>query len=130
ESPQRLAGLGEATVFANNGIVTEEARRAFERLAKLDPARPEPRFWLALAREQDGDLAGALEGYRRLVAEAPPDAGWRTSVEQRIAVLTQRMGEEDPQPEGSGPTAEDFAAAEKLAPADRAAMIAQMVEGL
>src|SRR5690606_19035092 len=35
ESPRRLAGYGEATVFANNGIVTEEARRAFERWAEL-----------------------------------------------------------------------------------------------
>ncbi len=127
ESPQRLAGLGEATVFASNGIVTEEARRTFERLSALEPAQPEPRFWLALAKEQDGDLAGALEGYRKLVADAPADAGWRGSVEQRIAVLEQGMGEA---PDGRGPTAADVQAAENLAPADREAMIQQMVDGL
>lgn len=130
ESPERLAGLGEATVFASNGIVTEEARRTFERLSTIEPAQPEPRFWLALAKEQDGDLAGALEGYRKLVADAPPDAGWRRSVEQRIAALEQRMGNGEAQDDRRGPTAEDIAAAEKLAPADRAAMIQQMVDGL
>src|SRR5690606_33027739 len=57
ESPRRLDGLGEASVFASNGIVTEEARRSCGRLAGLEPAQPEPRFWLALAKEQDGDLA-------------------------------------------------------------------------
>lgn len=130
ESPRRLDGLGEATVFASNGIVTEEARRTFARLAELEPAQPEPRFWLALAKEQDGDLAGALEGYRKLVADAPPNADWRQSVEQRIAELEQRMGAGATPEDGRGPTAEDIAAAEKLAPADRAAMIQQMVEGL
>ena len=130
ESPRRLDGLGEATVFASNGIVTEEARRTFARLAELEPAQPEPRFWLALAKEQDGDLAGALEGYRKLVADAPPNADWRQSVEQRIAELEQRMGAGATPEDRRGPTAEDIAAAEKLAPADRAAMIQQMVEGL
>ncbi len=129
ETPRRLAGLGEATVFANNGIVTEKARRAFEKLAGLEPERPEPRFWLALAKEQDGDLTGALEGYRKLVADAAPDADWRAPIEERIAMLTERLGGAGP-PAGAGLSADDVAAAEKLAPAERAAMIEQMVEGL
>jgi len=129
ESPRRLAGFGEATVFANNGIVTEEARRTFQRLAELEPTRPEPRFWLALAQEQDGDLAGALEAYRKLVAEAPADAEWRPAVEQRIAMLSERMARNG-QPERRGPTAEDIDAAQSLAPEERAAMVQQMVDGL
>ena len=129
ETPRRLAGLGEATVFAKNGIVTEEARRTFEKLAGLEPVRPEPRFWLALAREQDGDLAGALEGYRKLVADAPPDANWRATVEERIMRLVERLSG-TAQPVEAGPGAEDVAAAEKLAPAERTAMIEQMVDGL
>src|SRR5689334_21007604 len=54
ESPRRLAGFAEATTFANDGIVTEPARNAYEKLVALDPARVEPRFWLAVANEQDG----------------------------------------------------------------------------
>jgi len=129
ESPRRLAGYGEATVFANNGIVTEEARRAFERWAELEPDRPQPRFWLAFAKEQDGDLAGALEGYRKLLADAPADTDWRSSVEQRIAALTQRMSE-TAEPDARGPTAEVIAGAEKLSPEQRAELIESMVAGL
>lgn len=129
ESPRRLAGFGEATVFANNGVVTEEARRTFQRLAELEPTRPEPRFWLALAQEQDGDLAGALDAYRKLVADAPADADWRPAVEQRIAMLSERMENRD-RPERRGPTAEDIEAVESLAPEERAAMIQRMVDGL
>jgi cytochrome c-type biogenesis protein CcmH len=129
ESPARLAGLGEAAVFANNGIVTEEARRAFERLIALEPKRPEARFWLALAKEQDGDLKTALTEYRTLLAEAPIDAPWRAAVEERIAAVASRVTAEG-RASAPGPTAEDAAAAEKLSPAERAAMIDQMVERL
>ena len=31
------------------GIVPDPARLAYEKLIKLEPQRPEPRFWLALA---------------------------------------------------------------------------------
>lgn len=126
ETPRRLAGFGEASVLAANGIVTEAARQAFERLAELEPARPEPRFWLALAKEQDGKLDAALADYRKLVSEAPPDAGWRGAVEERIARLADRLNGKDATP-SSGPTSEDIAAAEKLDPAERTAMIDQMV---
>jgi cytochrome c-type biogenesis protein CcmH len=54
ETVPRLAGLAEATVLSNDGIVTEPARAAYEKLSRLAPDRIEPRFWLALAKEQDG----------------------------------------------------------------------------
>ena len=56
ETVRRLAGLAEVAVLAADGIVTEEARAAYERILALEPGRPEPRFWLALAKEQDGKL--------------------------------------------------------------------------
>jgi cytochrome c-type biogenesis protein CcmH len=67
ETQKRLAGYAEASILAANGIVTEEARRAYERIRVLDPVRPEPRFWLALAKEQDGALAAAAREYRDLL---------------------------------------------------------------
>ena len=129
ETPRRLAGFGEATVFAANGVVSEEAKRAFEKLSELEPGRPEPRIWIALAREQDGDLSGALDDYRALIGSAPADAGWRSAVEERISILTQRI-DGGAKPSTPGPSADDIAAAEKLAPAERTAMIERMVEGL
>jgi cytochrome c-type biogenesis protein CcmH len=127
ETPRRLAGLGEASVLAANGVVTEEAKSAFLRLRKLEPTWPEPRFWLALASEQDGDLKTALAEYRTLLAEAPENATWRGTLEERIALLTPKVEGTTAAP---GPTADDVAAADKLTAAERTAMIDQMVAGL
>ena len=131
ETVRRLAGFAESAVFAADGIVTEQARAAYEKILKLEPGRVEPRFWLALAKEQDGKLADALADYKGLLAEAPTGVPWRAAVEGRVAEVSRRLaGAEKVDPRGPGPTAEDVAAAEKLSPDDRAKMIAQMVDGL
>ena len=70
ETAALLAGLAEASILASDGVVTEEARTAYEKILKLEPERIEPRFWLALAKEQDGRLAEALADY-----QAPADGG-------------------------------------------------------
>ena len=131
ETVRRLAGFAESSVFAADGIVHEEARKAYEKIRVMEPARVEPRFWLALAKEQDGKLADALADYKALIAEAPADASWRATLEGRIADLSRRLAATDtPDPSTPGPSAEDVAAAQKLAPEDRARMITQMVDGL
>ena len=131
ETVRRLAGLAESAVLAADGIVTEEARAAYERILALEPGRPEPRFWLALAKEQDGKLEPALADYRALLSDAPADAPWRAAVESRIADVGRRIaGVDKPDPRAPGPSAEDIAAAEKLSPQDRTKMIAGMVDGL
>ncbi len=131
ETARRLAGFAEATVLAADGVVGEEARLAFEKILKSDPRRPEPRFWLALAKEQDGKLADALADYKALLADTPGDAPWREAVEGRIAEVSRRIpGADKAGPRAPGPSAADVAAAERLAPEDRARMIAQMVDGL
>jgi cytochrome c-type biogenesis protein CcmH len=130
ESVRRLAGLAESSVLAADGVVTEDARLAYEKILKLEPGRPEARFWLALAKEQDGRLADAVADYKSLLSGAPADAPWRAAVDQRIAEVSQRLGGAQPSAPLRGPSAEDMVAAEKLAPADRARMIAGMVDGL
>jgi len=131
ETVRRLAGFAEATVLGADGVVGEEARVAFEKILKLEPGRPEPRFWLALAKEQDGKLADALVDYKKLVAEAPAGASWRETVEGRIVDVSRRLaGADKADPRGPGPSADDVAAAARLAPQDRARMIEQMVNGL
>ena len=130
ETARRLAGFAEATVLAADGVVGEEARLAYEKILKLEPGRPEPRFWLALAKEQDGKLADALADYRALLAKAPGEAPWRSAVEDRVAEVSRRLeGASSPEP-ARGPTSADVAAAERLAPEDRSRMIAAMVDGL
>ena len=85
ESPKRLASYGQALVLANNGVVTEDARKALERALVLDPKLIEPRLVLIIAKEQDGQLAAAIEDWRAMLASAPADAPWRKLVEQRLA---------------------------------------------
>lgn len=138
ESPKRLASFGQALVLANNGVVTEDARQALERAVVLDPNLIEPRLVLIIAKEQDGQLAAAVEDWRALLATAPADAPWRKLVEQRLAESEAKLtGRAVPvTPDGApaagakGPSPDDVAAAEKLKPTDRQAMIESMVQGL
>jgi len=133
ESVRRLAGFAESEVLAGDGIVSEKARAAFEKILQLEPARPEPRFWLALAKEQDGKLAEALADYRALLAQAPAGAPWREAVDGRVAELSRRLaapGTLEPPPPGPGPSAAQVMEAEKLPAEERARMIGQMVDGL
>ncbi len=125
ETPGRLAGFAEATVLANDGIVSEPARVAYEKLARLAPDRIEPRFWLALAKEQDGQRDAAAADYRALLASALADLSSRALIEQRLAAVTVT-----PSAAPRGPTATDIEAATNLSDTDRRAMIAQMVENL
>jgi cytochrome c-type biogenesis protein CcmH len=134
ESVKLLAGIAESSIYARDGIVTDEARAAYEKILKLEPGRPEPRFWLAVAKEQDGRLAEALTEYKALLDEAPPGVGYRGSLETRIKETSQRMGasarQQPSSKQPSGPSTADVEAASKLSPEQRSQMIAGMVDGL
>lgn len=150
ESPKRLSGQGQALVLANNGVVTEEARRALERAVELDASLVEPRVLIAIAKEQDGQFAAAIEDWRTLLAKEKGDAPWREMVEKRIAADEARLAGKPvagdagepaaeagkpapagPAPSSQGrPSAADIAAAQSMSPADRQAMVQRMVEGL
>jgi cytochrome c-type biogenesis protein CcmH len=138
ESPKRLASYGQALVLANNGLVTEDARQALERALGLDPNLVEPRLVLIIAKEQDGQLAAAIEDWRALLAKAPADAPWRKLVEQRLAEDEAKLagkvapgGPENAPAAGlQGPSPGEVAAAQNMSPANRQAMIESMVRGL
>jgi cytochrome c-type biogenesis protein CcmH len=112
----RLVDLGEARALAAGGVVTVEARAAFDEAAKLGPLSAKGRYYLALSREQDGDAAGAIAGYRALLAEGPADAAWRAFVAERLARL-------EGAPSGGG-------AVSSLPPPDQMAAIRGMVDSL
>jgi cytochrome c-type biogenesis protein CcmH len=142
ESAKRLAGRGQALVLANNGVITEEARRALERALDLDHTLLEPRILLAIAKEQDGRFADAIADWRALLADAKSEAPWREMVEKRIAVDEAQLAgkpvaEAEPpaaaqtETKGqAGPSAADVAAAQEMSPAQRQAMIENMVQNL
>ena len=87
EDPSRRAAYGEALVAAAGGVVTDEARQAFDRALAEQPAQPQARYYAALAAEQDGKKADAIRDYQTLLADSPPDAPWGAMVNARLAAL-------------------------------------------
>jgi cytochrome c-type biogenesis protein CcmH len=145
ESVKLLAGLAEASILAKDGVVTEEARAAYEKILKLEPGRAEPRFWLAMGKEQDGRLPEALADYRALLNEAVPDADYRDALQARVKEVSARIaagvGQEQNKAQAqiqaqtpaqipAGPSAADMEAAARLSPEQRNQMVVGMVEGL
>jgi cytochrome c-type biogenesis protein CcmH len=116
------AGFAEMLVFANEGMVTQDASKVFDKALKLDPKHPAARFFQGLALKQEGKESEALVAWKALLAETPADAGWRISLEQEIASLS---GIKAP-----ALTQEQIAAARDMSTADRQSMIHSMVDGL
>jgi cytochrome c-type biogenesis protein CcmH len=87
EEPLRRAAYGEALVAAAGGVVTDEARQAFDRALTEQPGQPQARYYLALATEQDGKKADAIRDYQALLGDSPPDAPWRSMVNAHLAAL-------------------------------------------
>jgi cytochrome c-type biogenesis protein CcmH len=131
ETPQRLTLYGEALVTAADGVVSAEAKRAFEAAAAENPELAKPQFFLGLAAEQAGDLARARELWEKLVASAPVDATWTQALRQRIATLS--AGAKTPPAEVAQIGSQRNALAAKLQAlpeAERSSAIRGMVEGL
>lgn len=141
ESTDRLAGLAEAHMLANDGMVSEAARKAYERLRVLAPDRMEPRFWLAVAAEQDGRLDEAAKVYAQLLTEGSAAAPWRPTVGERWRAVRRKQNlPTEPVPDGvaeSKPTSvapalsrEDVRTIQQLPEDERKRMIEGMVAGL
>lgn len=150
ESARRLTGFAEATMLAEGGMVTEPVRITARRILELDADAFQPHVWLALGREQDGDLAAAARDYRKLLSRAADDAPWRDAVAERLMLVEARIRGEEveakpaaPLPDtaesapkdseqsspeaGSGTTAADVAA---MSPDEQDAFVMGMVNRL
>jgi cytochrome c-type biogenesis protein CcmH len=131
DSAQRQAALGEALVFAANGVVTAEAKAAFERAIALDGNDVQARYFLGLAAEQDGNRAQAAAAWRALLAAAPPDAAWTDFVRSALARVEGTAAAGGPDGGASAaPSEEQIAASSQLNPEQRKRMIEGMVERL
>jgi cytochrome c-type biogenesis protein CcmH len=123
ENADRQAALGEALVLADNGLVTQQARQAFERALALDHSQVQAQYFMGLASEQEGNPAQAAAIWRGLLANAPPDAGWVEFIRRSLARVES--------PAGSNASARnDESASPELDGAQRGAMIRGMVERL
>jgi cytochrome c-type biogenesis protein CcmH len=133
---EREADYGEALVGEANGIVTAEARAAFERAMKHEADHVRARFYVGLAAEQDGNRDQAAKIFRDLLARAPAGASWVPFVRAALA----RVGGKDvaasstpnaAEPKATpGPTKEDVDAASQMSEGERGEMIRGMVARL
>jgi cytochrome c-type biogenesis protein CcmH len=128
DNPETRADYGEAQVAAAAGIVTADGRASFQQALAKKPDLPKARYYMALAAEQDGDKPGAADLYRKLLADAAPNAPWAPLVRQRLAALGG--GEPAPSAKIDAPPAEEAAGIASLGPEQREAAIRGMVDRL
>jgi cytochrome c-type biogenesis protein CcmH len=147
ESPARDVDLGEAITAAANGVISDEAKVAFDRAIKLDAENYKAQFYLGLAAEQDGNNEEASRIWRELIAKAPADAPWLVVVHQALervdpqaaaalaaapsAALPNAAVPKAVAPKAEpGPRPDDVAAAGEMTDAQRSQMIRGMVDRL
>ena len=146
ETPARDVDLGEAITAAANGVISDEAKVAFDRAVKLDAENYKAQFYLGLAAEQDGNMPRRLRASGSgLIANAPADAPWLVVVRQALERVDApgrggarresrprlRAAAPGPAPKAEpGPRPDDVAAAGEMTDAQRSQMIRGMVDRL
>jgi cytochrome c-type biogenesis protein CcmH len=128
ETGERRADLGEALTAAANGIVTADAKTAFERALTLDAENYKARFFIGVAAQQDGKTDEAAAIWRAMLAKAPAGATWTETVRHALATIGAQAPEA--RTAAPGPSAADVAAAAQMNEKDRGEMIRGMVAGL
>ena len=124
DTAAREADLGEALAAAANGVVTADAKAAFERAVARDPHEAKARYFLGLAATQDGNSDQAAAIWRSLLADAPPGAPWEKFVREALARATSAPAST------AGPSTDDVAAAADMSDEARRDMVRGMVARL
>lgn len=148
DNPRIGAAYAEAIVMAGGGMVTPKAQELFKAANAANPGRAQPNYYLALAAFQQGDAKAALDRWKRMVADANPDAPWLSIVKQHMAAAERQLDmtpgtsfaqvAPDAPAEATsgsgdtlgGPTREQMQAAQDMSPEARQKMIRGMVERL
>lgn len=86
------AALAEALTMAADGVVGEEAVRLFTDAVAADPMDARARYYLGVARQQAGDIRGAIDRWAALVGDSPADAPWLPTVRGSIAEAAKSVG--------------------------------------
>ena len=108
--------LGMVLSSDASGQITGDALSAFQKAHAIDPAAPDPRYFLARARMAAGDVQGGLADWRQLSQDLPLVDPRRMALLQEIAVV-----------EKTGAPPSDQAPAQ---PADTGAFVQSMVQRL
>ncbi len=133
---------GESLIKASDGRVTEEARLQFDRVLSIAPDHSGAGYYLALYDYQNARVQDAYDRWRRLAEAAPPGAPWLPMVQRQLDLSAIALGITPPRfsevpadftpPPSAMPalSRQDVAAAMAMSPANRRAMIENMVSGL
>lgn len=136
---EHVSAQGESLVQAGGGQVTPAAAAAFQAALRINPQDPRARYFMAVLKDQSGDADGAMADWIDIVNSAPPGAPWVGEVRRFVEDLARERGVDistrlkPATATGAatpGPSAEQVAAAQQMAPQDRDAMILGMVDGL
>ena len=130
DTATREADLGEALAGAASGIVTADAKAAFERAVSLDPQEAKARYFLGLAAEQDGRKDEAAAIWRSMLNDTPGYAPWKRFVGEALARVSGKPPSAPAAGAEGGPSAEDVAAAADMSGEQRNEMIRGMVARL
>lgn len=134
EDADLLASAGEALVAADEGQVSEQARKRFEQALALEPSMAKPQYYLARRDELAGDLPGAIRRLEALVRQGPADAPWMQLVQSGL----MRLKADSAPPEAGAAAPGQNAEASKpgagadlqALPPEQMAAIRGMVDGL
>jgi len=151
------AGYAEAVALGDGGPITPEVRQIFEGVFAAEPGNTKARYYLGLAKAQQGDVRGALQDWVDLRVLSPPDAPWHPVLEQQIERAARALDIDpatvEPSPGAvalagarppfrgtapgappatspAGPSRADREAATRMSDEERAAMIRSMVKRL
>lgn len=83
----REVAYGEAIASSANGMITEQARAAFERALVLEPENFKARFALAAALAQENRQDEAATALRAMLPDLPAGSPWQETVANAIADL-------------------------------------------
>lgn len=84
---QLWVALANALVAHGGGRSSPASDLAYEEARKLAPDHPGPRFFYGLTLLQQGQIEPGLTIWRRLLRDGPQNAGWRTNLTARIAII-------------------------------------------
>lgn len=148
------ADYAEALALAGGGPITPQVRQIFEGVFAAEPRNLKARYYLGMAKAQQGDVRGALQDWVDLRALSPPDAPWRPVLQQQIKTAARALGIDpatvkpspgaaalagarppapaprETAPGAPGPGRADMEAAARMSDEERAAMIRSMVKRL
>lgn len=122
--------LIDRLVAATEGFVSPEVDRIAGEILAQDAGNVAARYYTGLLYAQTDSPEIAFRIWRDIVEDAAPDDLHAGLARRQIEDVAFRAGLDYTLPDAPGPSAEDIAAAQDMAPEDRQQMIRGMVESL